>query len=140
MSKELEALGKNIRYKKEHIGNDTYRLYIKKNDIELLEQALQRLEAIDNAEPSEALKCLERITAYFLNKTKEMDFQDLRDIEQSLLKAQENEKVLEIIKEKNVDIYELQECENVEQYNKKCDYWGVQLTQQEYDLLKRWLG
>ena len=45
-------------------------------------------------------------------------------------------KVLNIIKEKNVDIYELQECKNVEQYNKKCDYWGIQLIEEEFDLLK----
>ena len=47
---------------------------------------------LNNSKPSEALECLERIRAYFLNKTKEIDFQDLRDIEQSLIKAQEQEK------------------------------------------------
>ena len=37
---------KYIRYKKEYVGNDTYRLYIKKNELEFLEKSLQRLETL----------------------------------------------------------------------------------------------
>lgn len=38
-------------------------------------------------------------------------------IKQALLKAQEQEKVLEIIFKKNVDMYSLRRCETVEEYN-----------------------
>lgn len=104
MSKELEVLGKNIRYKKEYIGNDTYRLYIKKNEIEFLEQALQRLEAIDNSKPSEALEELENIEADLTGLPKHVTeyddgfdsyLEDIWDnvdiIKQALLKTQEQE-------------------------------------------------
>ena len=57
----LETLGKYIRYKKEYVGNDTYRLYIKKNEMEFLEKSLQRLEAIDNANPSEVLSAFRSV-------------------------------------------------------------------------------
>lgn len=50
------------------------------------------LQAIKEANPSEALECLERIRAFLSHRTKEMSFQDLRDIEQALIKAQEQEK------------------------------------------------
>jgi len=88
MSKEyLEALEelRDFRYGKDKLLVCQTEMY------STIKKALQRLEAIDNANSGEALECLERITAYFLNKTKEIDFQDLRDIEQALIKAQENE-------------------------------------------------
>jgi len=97
MSKEyLEALKRMEYFVNEEMGIKTFKQsgwHIEgTDDYELVKEALQRLESIDNANPSEALKCLERIKAYFLNKTKEIDFQDLRDIEQALIKAQEQEK------------------------------------------------
>lgn len=52
----LEMLSKDIRYKKEHIRDDLYRLYIKKNEIKLLENYLIELEQIKNAKPSEAME------------------------------------------------------------------------------------
>ena len=88
MSKEyLETLGKNIRYKKEYIGAGLYRLYIKRNDIELLEQSLQRLESIDNAKPSEALRALDRNIVVIREK-------DFTIIQQALLKPDKNEKII----------------------------------------------
>lgn len=99
----LETLGKYIRYKKEYIGNDTYRLYIKKNEIELLENYLTKLEQIDNANPSEALDCIEKVNGYINNvydyeEVIEAVQKDINTVKQSLLKAQEQEKVLEILK------------------------------------------
>lgn len=58
MVRMLEELNNKIRYKKEYIGNDTYRLFIKKNELDFLEKELKRLKSIDNAKPSEALKCV----------------------------------------------------------------------------------
>ena len=147
MNKEyLETLGKNIRYKKEYIGAGLYRLYIKRNDIELLEQSLQRLESIDNANPSEAL---EELGKYELKQDCLVEDLTVYDtIKQALLKAQENEKVLSIIKEKDVDIKFLRALINSDSkytrknalkiYNLCLD--NEQLTEEEFDLLKRWLG
>jgi len=106
MSKEcLEALGENIRYKKEYIGNDTYRLYIKKNEIELLENYLTELEQIKNSNPSEALECVDYIKKkleglrYECERTNNHRCDDLfiqehvfTVIEQALLKSQEQKK------------------------------------------------
>lgn len=130
MDKELlEVLGKNIRYKKEYVGNDTYRLYIKKNEIELLENYLTELEQIKNANTSEALECLEKIDDMFYlvkyrttengnheeyefypSHTKEYD-----TIQQALLKAQEQEAKIGILKEKNKEY--LNRLEKLENHN-----------------------
>ena len=79
---------------------------------DIIEQALNRLESIDNATPSEALKCLEKLKGMEISSmpfsdeygTQEVDLNDIRKvgsqlntdfreytatIKQSLLKAQE---------------------------------------------------
>ena len=186
MNKEyLETLGKNIRYKKEYIGAGLYRLYIKRNDIELLEQSLQRLESIDNANPGEALEKLEELDNCLISdmsieiddydesnycmsyeyidlngegllfhddikEEKMIDFireKKISTIKQALLKAQEQEKVLEIIKEKNVWVARLKglikkynDLDALRIYNANMPSIDYQLTQQEFELLKRWLG
>jgi len=70
--------------------------------IKILKQALQRLEAIDNANPSEALEELKELheLAYGNEKTswKIDDIRMSSHIKQALLKAQEQDKVLEILK------------------------------------------
>ena len=53
----------------------------------------------------------------------------------SLLKAQEQEKVLEIINEKEVNISSLK-AYDLEEYNM---IYENKLTQEEFDLLKRWM-
>lgn len=71
---------------------------------EIVRKALHRLEAIDNAVPSEALKCVEYIKSqspiyYDANGDKFYVFEKEFDtIKQSLLKAQKEHKALEIIK------------------------------------------
>jgi len=96
MSREyLEELSNKIRYKKECIGDDTYRLFIKKNELEFLDETLQRLEAIDNANPSEALKDLKIIGNCWLfgeTDVKKAYSEQYETIEQYILKAQEQEK------------------------------------------------
>lgn len=145
MSNEyLETLSKNIRYKKEYVGNDTYRLYIKKNDIEFLEKEIQRLEQIGNVNPSEALKGLKHIKKYYVPQpcsAKTYDYLEI--IEQALLKAQEQEKVLSIIKEKNVDIKLLKLSTTWLDYYTRVKHktgYDTELIEEEFDLLKRWLG
>lgn len=121
-------------------------------------------QSVDNAKPSEALKCIDVlkedgcITTLYQGKALEI-------IKQALIKAQEQEKVLNealklngewaeelddkneilnIIKEKNVDIWLLKSCLTVEQYNfsiTKMDNCNVfNLTKEEFELLKRWFN
>ena len=49
--------------------------------------------------------------------------------------------MLEIIKEKRVDLCILTDCDNVNEYNKSLGNFrpvGDRLTYEEFDLLKRW--
>ena len=87
----------------------------------IIRQFLHRLESIDNANPSEALECLEKLKGMEISSmpfsdeygTQEVDLNDIRKvgsqlntdfreytatIEQALLKAQKEHKALEIIK------------------------------------------
>lgn len=50
-------------------------------------------------------------------------------------------KALEIIKNKNFDLFYLQDSKDLEMYNDTCDHFRnlCYLTQEEYDLLKEWL-
>ena len=121
---------------------------------------LNNLEAIDNAKPSEALECLKKIVdkgrinagncchwRECLSKNKCIlhnndlmcdDYTRANTIKNYILKSQEQEKVLEIIKKKTVGIFQLSCCKNVYEYNdlKFNDY--EKLTQEEFELLKKW--
>ena len=108
MSKGLEALHR-IANAKNHFKYDTLELVDK--DFQIVQQELQRLESIDNAEPSEALKKLEMLSdcaeaikeapssnwVEYANSENELDlklwmaYEDLKDY---ILKAQEQEKLL----------------------------------------------
>ena len=112
-----------------------------------LSKELQHLGAVDNSKPSEALEYLEEITnpviqmnSYRGNNKSSQTIEYIKKvatIQQSLIKAQEQEKVLEIIKEKTVNILLLELAENVDEYNERIVPNG-QLTQDEYHLLKRY--
>lgn len=108
MSKELEAL-KTIKIKCHPNSNPSP---LVDEALDTIENALNRLEAIDNANPSEALECLERIEADLIGLPKHVTEYDnifddyLYDIEnnidtlkQALLKAQELEKENKLLKE-----------------------------------------
>jgi len=108
MSKELELIRLLINganeYEKE-TGNKNPTVYLSRNNLLVIEQSLQRLESIDNAEPSEALECLEDIyrNGVFISKvsfreqhptnispeTNKSISVQCNTIKQSLLKAQE---------------------------------------------------
>jgi len=130
-------------------------ILIDKNTLLDIKKELE-LESIDNAKPSEALKCVDDINADLVALPKHIEgcddiFDDyLEDIsiktnsiKQALLKAQEQEKVLNIIKEKNVDIKLLKKSTSwLDYYTRVKHKTGetTELTDNEYDLLKRWLG
>lgn len=141
MSKELEAL-LDIK--------ENYKFYVHNKkpidyQCEIIKKALQRLETLDNAKPSEALECLEKVNDYLNNVYDYKEIieevkKDINTIKQALLKAQEQEKVLEIIKEKYVDFFQFPCCRNVYEYNDLKFSKHEKITQEEFDTLKRWLG
>lgn len=126
--------------------DDTYQLEmvwrLDKNRNYTMIYPVQRLETIDNSNPSEALEETLRDIAYDLENDDNPFLRDryygLLDVKQALLKAQEQEKVLEIIFKKTVGIFQLSCCKNVYEYNdlKFNDY--EKLTQEEFELLKRY--
>ena len=134
------------------LTKEQYARLQKYNDI--IEQALERLESIDNSNPSEALECLEKLESksqimqgcYELNISKKEELENNEEVDkytntikQALLKAQENEKMLEIMKDKWVNVAVLIHSKTVEEYNNNA-YTPYNLTQDEFDLLKRWVG
>jgi len=158
MSKELEAL-ETIKIKCHPNSNPSP---IVDEALEIVEQALQRLEAIENASPSEALKCVDILKedGCIITLTQGKALETIR---QALLKAQEQEnenaklkgqvkyltevgtefqKVLEIMFEKNVDIIMIRMSETLDKYNRmiyKDNFNRKELTQEEFYLLKRYL-
>jgi hypothetical protein len=73
---------------------------------------------------------------------------NIENLKNKLLKAQEQEKVLEIIKEKNVDVLVIKESKTLEEYNRNAwevEHYGkfkgyrLQLTQEEYNSIKEML-
>lgn len=153
MSKELDEAWTTICHYNDEIIHDMGSEYVEnplKEEIDIVNNALLELKAIKEANPSEALTEIFNIiynldcgTTY--EQDKKLD-ECRKTIKQALLKAQEQEKVLEIIKEKRV-IVDLLIDNNLEDYNNKIIIiygyalsTGRLLTQEEFDLLKRWLG
>lgn len=104
MSKELEpieALDKLLDgYSRGMAGRSYY---------DIVREALERLEAIKNANPSEALEAFGRITLHteYDNDSHYdgLHFEDdCKLVDKALLKAEKEHKALEIIKEKNVSV------------------------------------
>lgn len=141
MDKALESL--------ENIGQTTLEedLSVKDiydNDYIIVKRALQRLEAIENANSSDVFEYVENIQgeiewAFEFNngKIEEYDPRIMNIIKQYILKAQEQEKVLKIIKEKNVDVRFLRTCNVLNDYN-YCQYLSDELSQEEFDTLKHY--
>lgn len=122
MSKEyLEAFGR-ITLHTEYDNDGSYDSLNFEDDCKLVDEALERLESIDNSNPSEALECLEKLKGMEISSmpfsdeygTQEVDLNDIRKvgsqlntdfreytatIKQALLKAQEQEKENELLKE-----------------------------------------
>lgn len=87
MNKELKCLKridtKNYLTEREH-----------KEFLGVVEQALHRLEAIDNANPSEALECLEKVYSRLPQWDLSRNIDQCNTIKQALLKAQETKHYL----------------------------------------------
>ena len=83
MTKELEALEDIILYLN---ASEPKGLYYE--NIEIIQQALQRLEAIENAKPSEALECLKKLNGMEISSMpfkddygiEEVDLNDIRKV------------------------------------------------------------
>lgn len=156
MSKELEALENFVRTSVWN-DNEFHEIWDNGNyDLEIVKEALQRLESIDNANSSEALEILynnakldrDRIEeGGIVTYAEEIEHNEAikpyyDTIKQALLKAQEQEKVLKIIKEKRVNMLALIHSirfENLEYYNDGCFDWD-ELTQEEFELIGRLAG
>ena len=85
-----------------------------KNAHKTVEEALKRLEAIDNAEPSEALKCLENLCDEFpiLKKDYKIIKQALLQYEQDKKELERYKKVETLLKQKDAVIryFEADDC------------------------------
>ena len=142
----LEALG-NIE---SALWDDNFHYQTHREDLEVIEQALERLKSIDTSNPNEVLKVFKEFKKILLENIVllDTDLQRLNTIEQSLLKAQEQEKVLKLIFKKNVDINEikillanLKHCDDAERckrYNISRKV-GYKLKFEEFDLIKEWI-
>ena len=107
-------------------------------NLDPINQALTELKAIKEAQPSEALKELEQNIKDRIILAEDRQLKLCATIKQTLLKAQENEKVLEILKPL---------CEVVETPVKKIRYLKINgvvvytfKNEEEFELLKRWSG
>ena len=139
MSKELEALKRGIIEFEKNLEDDPNNEWLKRT-IAGMKKCYQRLEAIENAEPSEALEKLNELLNW--DGASKVKFALYYSIKQSLLRAQEQEKVLEIIFEKQVDVCELKICidvyeDSLYQYNKRT-IERFRLTPEEFDTLKEY--
>ncbi len=146
MSKELDALE---RIRQDINAHNDYRNDFE--DLKTIEQALQELQAIKSAEPSEALDYMKSLFECWKNlaeknnlETKDIElekyiFKENYDtIKQTLIKTQEQEKALKIIIKKNVRIYWIKSYSCVESYNNGLPP-KEQLTKEEFNTLKEYL-
>lgn len=78
---------------------------------------------------SKELEALECIVVDLTPIAKEHNKEEIEQLKKSL-------EVLEIIKEKGVNVGLLSRCANAERYNKGMCYESRYLTQEEYDILK----
>lgn len=79
-----------------------------------------------------------------MNKLKQLldSYIDENNYDYELYKQIEKElEAIEILKDKNIDLFYLQDTTELERYNDACDYYRnlSYLTQEEYDLLKETL-
>ena len=153
MSKDLEKEYKysNLELLREiwfNVPEGSQKIHQKHFDLIL--SKLKELQAIKESKPSEAMRCLEELGEFETDDIngediKLKDDNDLKNyyntIKQALLKSQEQEKVLGIIFEKNVDIIMIRMSETLDKYNQmiyKDNFNRKELTQEEFDLLKRY--
>lgn len=117
------------------------------------EKQIDNARDLEKVECNEALECLEKLKslnrkAVVNNKgivvREETPFEELYStIEQALTTKSKKELAWDIVKKKDVDIYILNSCKTVEEYNSKIVHIigeTRELTQGEFDLLKEMLN
>ena len=116
--------------------NSIYPYY---EDFDLVLNALNELKQIKESKPSEALECLEKM--YDNIESPFPSDKELYDtIKQYILKAQEQEEVLNVIKEKNIDIETLKYRLRVKDDDVYLHYkYDLLMPREKFELLKRWL-
>ena len=125
----------------ETLSNDKGRVMCKK-ELDILGQALQRLDSIDNVNSNDAIKCLTGLEKEIIQRDGRItDFLKIKFdiIKQALIKAQEQEKVLNIMKDKWVNVAVLIHSKAVEEYNNTA-HTPYNLAQEEFELLKRYFA
>ena len=164
-NKELDALERGILEFEKELEDDCNNEWLKRV-VAGMKKCYQRLKSIDNANPSEAMRCLEELGEIGTDDINNQDIMlkddnDFKDyyntIKNYILKAQEQEKVLEILKSKKyIPLEQINPkfWDNEEDYDETVDYefylWLCEeeceyvvkeeqkLTQEEFELLKRY--
>lgn len=142
MSKELDAFNKIVDYEPY-----SYRLEEFSELVDIIEKALQRLEAIDNADSN---KALEKLDSMYRLCTLQHYYGPLDNcyntIKNYILNAQDKVKAFDLINEKDVDVkllkwaYPSVEAYNVKVRTEKDYWWRKELTQEEFEFIGRLVG
>lgn len=161
MSKELEEALKYVNGKIADLEDDLQHytmvdknkckeFYIREDLKEFtnIKQALQRLESIDNSNPSEVLDLFNQWKDNIEYGVVYIPYFVINEVELALIKAQKQEKVLNVILKKQVDINEikimisnLKHCDDIERckrYNASRKV-GYKLKQDEFNSIKEML-
>ena len=155
MNKELDEAWITICHYNDEIIHDVGSEYVEnplKEELDIVNNALLELQSIKEAKPSEALEGLEKMVNLAYQVDDEFELLDdnfglyYDKVKQYILKAQEQEKVLSIIKEKNVWVARLKglikkynDLDALRIYNANMPSIDYQLTQQEFNSLKELL-
>ena len=160
MSKELECLKRliyvigvlqeTINKAEEKAGTDTsIDVMTQSNkDGEIIEQALTEYEALKNAEPSEALECLEKIYSRLPQWDLSRNIDQCNIIKQVLIQKSKKEQAWDIVKEMQLSTLNIiGKCNLYEDYLTFYDFkknmgnpLKKQLTKEEFNLLKEAMG
>ena len=144
----LEALKRMEYFVNEEMGIKTFKQsgwHIEgTDDYELVKEGLQRLKSIDSSNSNEALEIIRKCeNSNYLNTWYPKFVEDLKNIENYILKSQEQEKVLKIMFDKQIDMFNLEvaiDNNSLELYNNSIpeNFKKSRLTQEEFELVKRW--
>ena len=151
MSKDLDEAWTTIYHYNDEIIHDMGSEYVEnplKEELDIVNNALLELKAIKEAKPSEALKDLEEIILYLnANEPTGKYCNNIENLKNKLLKAQEQEKVLEILKNKLEFVFfgrtrevKIEQDDSYHYVYLMNGFDDSTLPDEEFDLLKGWLG
>ena len=94
----------------------------------------------------------EAVKLAYIEFQKDLDYDEnnqwLKNVIEGLKQAEKDLEVLEILKNKNVNICLIKDCYSLQDYNDTCIYLrsysnqiskSILITKEEYDLLKEWI-